>query len=87
MEELTSMFEQGEVPAPQGQKGIDALSGPTYVGQQMPPKKDPLAGPTYVAPAAAGGGMVPANTLVNVKKQLAVLSGEIDKILAGLGSK
>ena len=87
-EEFNAMLEQGEVPA-----GMpDALKGPTYVGQAIPQKPNPtdaLQGQTYVAPAAApqqNGGTVPANTLVNIKKQLAVLTAEIDKVLGGLAN-
>jgi hypothetical protein len=75
MEELTVLLEQGQVPA-----GGQQLGGKTAF---QPPQQDPLAGKTAAQPQQAGGGTVPAAALVNIKKQLAVLSAQIDKLLGG----
>lgn len=115
IEELTKLFEQGQVPVP----STKGLEGDTFVGQQINPQqsqqkqispgqKAVADGSTYVAPAngemsagqkaiadqgtyvAPAGkqqsqGTVPAATLINIKKQLSVLTSEIDKVLNTLG--
>ena len=89
-EEISRLLEQDPLAGPtafagQAKAPKDPLAGPTaFAGQAKPPKDDLASGPTAFTPEKPQAPQVPAQTLVAVKKQLAQLSAEIDKILSSL---
>lgn len=77
----------GPAYQPKISRGMEALSGPTYTAPQMSQAaSDALSGPTYTAPEQLkkDDSQINKNVVVNIRKNLEKLMGEIDKALASM---